>query len=118
MPVVGASSHVILSGREIGAVKKMNKTMKYLTGVAFALCAASSIACSKPEVPTLPDPATAVTPQMVKAKNQVKRFMGEADEYLKCNITTKQHNMMVKKMHKLADAFNGIVRAYKERMAG
>lgn len=75
-------------------------------------------ACEKPTVPALPDPATAVTPEMVKAKNDVKAYVSSAKAYLECGISTKQHNKTVDKMQKLAKDFNSIVRAYKARLAG
>lgn len=88
------------------------------SALILALYAPLSLACSKPAAPELPDPATAVTPQMVKAQNDVKAYMEQADTYLKCNINATQHNAMVKEMKSLADEFNGIIRAYKARMAG
>lgn len=92
---------------------------KQLLAVALlTTCTSMAIACDKPASPELPDPATAVTPQMVKAKNDVKAFLGAAETYLKCNISTKQHNTMVDEMKGVADSFNSIVRAYKSRMAG
>lgn len=88
------------------------------SALVFSLYAPLSLACNKPDAPALPDPATAVTPQMVKAQNDVKAYMDQADAYLKCNINATQHNNMVKEMKSLADEFNGIIRAYKARMAG
>lgn len=75
-------------------------------------------ACSRPSPPEIPDPDTAVTPQMIKAKNDVQAYVGEAEKYLKCNISTAQHNSMVDEMKETADKFNQAVRAYKARMAG
>lgn len=88
--------------------------------VASALLATSIhvSACEKPTPPEMPDPATAVTPQMIKAKNDVKAFVAAAEEYLNCKISTKQHNKMVDEMNDVANEFNSIVRAYKARMAG
>ncbi len=88
--------------------------------IAMALLACSNLtlACSKPDVPTLPDPATAVTPQMIKAKNDVKAFLDAAETYLECAPNTNRYNDMVDDMHKVAEDFNGIVRDYKSRMSG
>ena len=96
----------------------MSKFSKACT--AFVLVAFSHVgfACDKPSKPELPDPTTAVTPQMIKAKNDVKAYLKAAETYLECKITTKQHNRMVDEMRGVADSFNGIVRAYKARMAG
>ncbi|NIB41146.1 hypothetical protein HBA55_16200 [Pseudomaricurvus alkylphenolicus] len=96
----------------------MKLTKQFLAALLLATCTSAAMACSKPEAPALPDPDTAVTPQMVKAKNDVKAFLADAEAYLKCNISTKQHNNMVDKMKSVAADFNKIVRAYKSRMAG
>lgn len=72
----------------------------------------------KPGKPGLPDPETAVTPQMIKAKNDVQAYIAAAEDYLSCGLPAKQHNDMVDEMKKVADEFNGIIRAFKARMAG
>lgn len=74
-------------------------------------------ACSKPDAPLLPDAATAVTAQMVKAKNDVQAYLAAATTYLECARNDKAHNRMVKSMKQVGDAFNTTVRSYKERMA-
>lgn len=96
----------------------MKASKQFIAAAILASCSSLTFACDKPATPTLPDPATAVTPQMVKAKNDVKAFLGAAEAYLKCNISTKQHNNMVDEMKSVADDFNTIVRAYKARLAG
>lgn len=96
----------------------MSRFTSLATAITFACFANLSIACDKPNKPELPDPNSAVTPQMIKAKNDVKAYLAAAENYLKCNISTKQHNNMVDDMKAVADAFNVIVRAYKARMAG
>lgn len=96
----------------------MTASKKLLIAALLASCSSLALACDKPSLPELPDPATAVTPQMVKAKNDVKAFLGAAETYLKCNISTKQHNTMIDEMKTVADDFNAIVRAYKARLAG
>jgi hypothetical protein len=96
----------------------MRKKASLFTAMAFALISSVTLACDRPPMPELPDPASAVTPQMIKAKNDVKTFLAAAEVYLKCNITTKQHNAMVDEMHSIAENFNKVVRAYKDRMAG
>ncbi len=74
-------------------------------------------ACAKPEAPVLPDAATAVTAQMVKAKNDVQAYMTGANAYLECVSNDKKHNRMVKSMKKIGKEFNVAVRSYKDRMA-
>lgn len=96
----------------------MKRKTLLLPALVLATFAPLSMACSKPAAPSLPDPASAVTPQMVKAKNDVKAFLDQAESFLKCNKTTSQHNAMVDEMKSVADDFNSIVRAYKARMAG
>jgi len=73
-------------------------------------------ACDKPVAPLLPDASTAVTAQMVKAKNQVKAYMSSAEAYLECASDAAAHNEMIDSMKQVADAFNSAVRAYKDRM--
>jgi len=73
-------------------------------------------ACDKPVAPLLPDASTAVTAQMVKAKNQVKAYMSSAEAYLECAADAAAHNEMIDNMKQVADAFNSAVRAYKDRM--
>lgn len=83
------------------------------------LCfSALSFSCTRPTPPEIPDPATAVTPQMIKAKNDVQAYVDAAEKYLKCNISTAQHNKMVDEMKAVANKFNQAVRDYKARMAG
>ncbi|NIB40716.1 hypothetical protein HBA55_14035 [Pseudomaricurvus alkylphenolicus] len=93
--------------------------MKKLTALMLAttLYSGATLACTKPSAPVLPDVNTAVTAQMVKAKNEVKAYMAAAQDYLSCVKSTADHNAMVDDMQKLADSFNSIVRQYKARMA-
>jgi hypothetical protein len=77
----------------------------------------ASAACEKPEAPALPDAATAVTAQMVKAKNDVQAYMTGANAYLECVSNDTKHNRMVKSMKKVGEEFNVAVRSYKDRMA-
>ena len=85
---------------------------------ASVLIASSSFACDKPAPPTLPDPDTAVTAQMVKAKNEVKAFITAAENYLQCvERDVASYNAMVDVMQRAAEEFNAIVRKYKKRMA-
>jgi len=87
---------------------------------ATLLASSSAFACDKPAAPVLPDPDTAVTAQMVKAKNEIKAFIATAEAYLACveSGDTTAYNSMVEEMQAAADDFNKIVRKYKSRMAG
>ena len=94
-----------------------------LQALAFASLLASSTAfaaCEKPAIPVLPDPETAVTAQMIKAKNEIKSFIAMAEAYLACieEADVESYNLMVEEMQKAAEDFNGIVRKYKTRMSG
>lgn len=85
---------------------------------ALALTISGQImACSKPPSPVLPDPGTAVTAQMIKAKNDMKSYIKAAEDYLHCvESDTKRYNNMVDEMQSAAEGFNGIVKKYKKRM--
>lgn len=96
----------------------MSLKASLFAGLILASSANLALACDKPALPALPDPATAVTPEMIKAKNDVRAYVSSAEAYLKCSISTKQHNRTVDSMQKLAKDFNVIVRAYKARLAG
>jgi hypothetical protein len=96
---------------------------KALTLIAVSACLTITPAvhaeCSEPERPKLPDPATAVTPEMLKAKNDVKNYMAQADTYLNCKkLTSRQHNKVITGMESLAKDFNKIVRSYKKKISG
>lgn len=75
-------------------------------------------ACEPPAKPTIPDPETAVTPLMIKAKNEVTAFMDAANAYLECKLSDSEHNAMVDEMNEVANAFNACIKAYKKRMSG
>jgi len=74
----------------------------------------SALACSPPATPTLPDPATAVLAEMVKAKGDVQKFIAAADEYLACEKNTAKYNSMVDLMQATGDDFNKRIRKFKE----
>ncbi len=93
----------------------MNKHALVFTGLLAI--SGITVACDKPAPPSLPDPTSAVTAQMVKAKNDMKSYIDQAEAYLKCvEADAAKYNDMVDTMQKAADDFNGIVRKYKNRM--
>lgn len=93
------------------------KTKSTLATLLFLASSAAFAACDKPEPPALPDPDAAVTAQMIKAKNDMKDYIGAAEAYLKCvESDSKRYNAMVDTMQKAAEEFNAIVRKYKDRM--
>lgn len=85
------------------------------TAAIFSSSAWSS--CEAPSTPTIPDPETAVTPLMIKSKNDVTAFMDAANTYLGCDISDQEHNDMVDVMNRVADDFNNCIKAFKARMA-
>lgn len=94
----------------------MNKVFALL--FATALFSTAAQACEKPAAPELPDPTSAVTAQMIKAKNDVKAYLDAANGYIDCvKGNASRHNAMVSEMEKVAENFNAAVRAYKDRMS-
>ncbi len=95
--------------------------MKKVVSFAFAAALMGSVmsvsACDKPSAPVLPDPNVAVTPQMIKAKNEVQEYITKAEAYLSCVKEASAHNAMVDEMKAVADTFNGAIKAFKERMS-
>jgi hypothetical protein len=96
-------------------MKVLNKLTLIVIGTVFS---GMALACDKPATPEIPDAATAVTAQMMKAKNDVKAFMDSANAFLECAGSTKEHNDMVDEMNQVADGFNSAVREFKQRIAG
>lgn len=95
----------------------MNTLKHILLAFVFSFISNTAIACTEPEAPVLPDPATAVTPQMIKAKNDVQAFLADAEAFLNCTKSNKKHNIMVDNMNDVANQFNEIIRAYKARVS-
>lgn len=86
--------------------------------LAIFISGTVSAACVKPAAPTLPDSDSAVTAQMVKAKNDVNAYLKNANAYLECvSGKPRKHNAQVKEMKKVGNEFNETVRSYKKRMA-
>lgn len=93
------------------------KYKHYLLAATLAFSSSAALACEKPASPELPDPGTAVTAQMIKAKNDMKAYIKTAEAYLKCvESDTNKYNHMVDEMQSAAEDFNAIVRKYKKRM--
>ncbi|WP_317928789.1 hypothetical protein [Halioxenophilus sp. WMMB6] len=95
----------------------MKLSLKLVTGFGLFALSTGLWACDKPSTPEVPDPVTAVTPQMVKAKNDVKAYMDAANAFLACVKNDQKYNQMVDEMNKVAEDFNSAVRDFKERMA-
>lgn len=74
-------------------------------------------ACDKPEQkPEIPDPASAVTAQMVKANKEVKAYVAAMEEYLNCaRLSGGNHARAVKDLKDFAGEFNDAVKSFKTR---
>jgi DNA topoisomerase IA len=85
--------------------------------VSTLSCSSLAAACDEPAVPAIPNAETTVTAEMVKAQNDMKLYMAEAEKYLACVRNDAKHNKMVSRMEQVAEDFNQAVRAFKERMS-
>ena len=88
----------------------------------FASCLVSSFAaaCAKPAAkPDIPDAATVVTAQMVKANNDMKAYVKDMETYLGCaGLPRSDEKKELDDLKKFADDFNQVVRAFKAKAAG
>lgn len=91
------------------------KTVIILGAVVAAFSSQSSAECQAPEVPSIPDPQRAQVPQMIQGKNDLMKFMEDANAYLECHISAAEHNAMVDTMNKVAEKFNSSIAAFKAR---
>lgn len=97
----------------------MKKFLFVLTAV-FLINTSTAMACdSRPEKPNLPDPATAVTAQMVKAHNDVKIYVKTMQEYLGCaKLPAAEEKKELDDLTKYAEDFNKVIRDYKAAHGG
>ena len=94
------------------------KTSLLALGLLFGIALSPlNHACDKPLAPDLPDPTTAVLAEMVKAQNEVKQYIKQGGEYLKCVKDDAQHDLVVDEMRDIGIKFNDIVKGYKVRVA-
>src|SRR5690606_12326043 len=91
-----------------------------LTFCASSLVSTFAFACSKPAAkPEIPDAATVVTAQMVKANNDVKAYVKAVQDYVGCaGLSRSEEKEELEELQKFAEEFNVVVRAYKARSAG
>lgn len=91
-----------------------------LTFCASSLASTMVFACSKPAAkPEIPDAATVVTAQMVKANNDVKAYVKAVQDYVGCaGLSRAEEKKEIEELQKFAEDFNQVVRAYKARSAG
>lgn len=85
----------------------------------IASCMASSLvsACAKPDAkPEIPDIASVVTAQMVKANNEVKAYVQGVQTYIGCaGLARSQEKKELDDLKKFAEEFNEVVRAFKAK---
>lgn len=86
-----------------------------VVAVGFAVsCVASSFAaaCAKPAAkPEIPDVATVVTAQMVKANNEVKAYVQSVETYLGCaGLARSETKKEMDELKKFAEDFNQVIR--------
>lgn len=94
--------------------------------IATTFCASvlvSSFAaagCAKPAAkPEIPDAATVVTAQMVKANNDMKAYVKDMESYLGCaGLGRSDEKKELDDLKQFAEDFNQVVRAFKARSAG
>lgn len=96
---------------------------KMLVTISFCfslLISVSALACSKPETkPEIPDAATVVTAQMVKANNEIKAYVKAMEEYLICaKLPRSQERAAVDELKSFAEEFNVVIRAFKAKSGG
>ena len=89
---------------------------------AASICAVLSVpgmalACEKPQArPEIPDPATAVTAQMVKSNNEVREYVRATEAYLACaKLSSADTRREEDELRTFADAFNQTIRDFKAR---
>ncbi|MGD8175451.1 hypothetical protein [Marinimicrobium sp. ARAG 43.8] len=91
--------------------------MKKLLFAAACTAVLSSpvLACTAPgKAPEIPDPATAVTAQMVKSNNEVKEYVRAQEEYIACSgLGSREKRQALESLQEYADRFNQAVRAFK-----
>ena len=108
----------------------MNRILAALLLLLAAASQASIDQCLLPDVPGLPDGATADLSTMVAGQQAVKAYLSDAEAYLDCLITQAAadteaetdalrqgriaaHDAAVEAMETLAEAFNEEIREYK-----
>ena len=103
-----------MSARVLHPMKITESTI--IIGLVWILSAEMALACSAPTPPEIPDPATAVLPEMVKAQNEVKRYLADAENYLKCEKNSRKYDSVVDAMHVVGDTFNKAISEFKAQM--
>lgn len=92
----------------------------FVFALAMSAVSTMAVACEKPAgKPEIPDAATVVTAQMVKANNDVKAYVKAVQDYVGCaGLSRSDEKKELDELQKFAEDFNVVVRAYKARSAG
>lgn len=92
----------------------------FVCALALSAVSTMAVACEKPaSQPEIPDAATVVTAQMVKANNDVKAYVKAVQDYVGCaGLSRSDEKKELDALQKFAEDFNVVVRAYKARSAG
>ncbi len=87
---------------------------------SLSLMPAMAWACDQPgAAPELPDGASAVSAQMVKANNDVKAYVKAVQDYLGCaRLSPGKEKAALEELKAFAESFNVQVRAYKAKNGG
>ena len=117
----------------------MNMNKKILFAATFLLSTSAALACDYPHRADVPDGTTATKEQIIEGERGVKEYMSAMEEYLSCienaeqetvagadyiDEATKQqliemykikYNAAVDELNLVAEVFNVLVCAYKER---
>lgn len=98
----------------------MKKLVMAVAVSSACLFSGAAMACTKPDnKPEIPDAATVVTAQMVKANNDMKAYVKAVEDYVKCaKLSRADEKREVDDLKKFAEDFNVVVRAFKARSAG
>lgn len=90
-----------------------------LTVGVSSFVSSTAFACEKPaSQPEIPDAATVVTAQMVKANNEVKAYVKAVQDYVGCaSLSRAEEKKELETLQKFAEDFNQVVREYKARSA-
>ncbi len=88
-----------------------------LASLVFGVANQAIAACDEPAKPgALPDAETAVSAQMIKAKNEVTAYVKGMEAYLACaSISRRDEKAKISELEDYAENFNKIIRAYKAR---
>jgi len=100
--------------------------LRSLTLVAGLLFAANAMGaeCTAPAAPAIPSGAAASLDEMKSAQADMKKYLADADDYMKCldfkhsADADDKHDKLTQQMQKSAAAFNEQLKAFKAAHPG